>query len=165
VTIGAGTSKEGRRVISQGFTKKWLTPLLIALGIVSITLLHYETSTQHLLLHELYQRLYYIPIVYAAYRYGLAGALAASISSAILYAPHIFIHWENRYIYMLNQNAEIIMFQLIAVVTGLLATAEKRERRRYERTAHELHQAYEELKLAYNQLIRADRLVPCLINS
>jgi len=145
-------------MIFRGSTQKWFTPLLIVLSIVSITLLHYLTSTQHLLLHETYQRLYYIPIIYAAYRYGVAGALAASLLSAILYAPHIFMHWENRYIYMLNQNAEIIMFQVIAVVTGLLATAEKRERRRYEITAHELHQAYEELKQAYDKLIRADRL-------
>ncbi|MBI3949082.1 MAG: sensor histidine kinase [Acidobacteria bacterium] len=139
-------------------TPPWLTPLLLALSIVGVTLLHYETSTQYFLRHEIYQRLYYIPIVYAAYRYGVAGGLAASISSGILYAPHIFMHWEQRQIYMLNQNAEIIMFQLIAVVTGLLAAAEKRERRRYEMAARELKQAYEELKQAYDKLIRADRL-------
>ncbi len=144
--------------MSHQTTKGWWIPLLIGVSILVITVFHYLTSTEHLLRHEIYQRLYYIPIVYAAYRYGVAGGLAASILSAIVYAPHIFMHWENRYVYMLNQNAEIIMFQVVAVVTGLLATAEKRERFRYERTAQELQQAYEELKQAYDHLIRADRL-------
>ncbi|MBI4470033.1 MAG: sensor histidine kinase [Acidobacteria bacterium] len=154
----AAMRRKWRGVIHRGPGRNGLTPVLIASSIVGITLLHYQTSTQHLLLHEIYQRLYYIPIVYAAYRYGLPGALAASISSAILYAPHIFMHWEHSHVYMLNQYAEIIMFQAIAVVTGLLATAEKRERLRYERAANELHQTYEELRQAYNQLSRADRL-------
>lgn len=154
-------SNEGNwwgKFVSRRMTPGWQIPLLLTLSIGAITWLHYNTSTERVLLHEIYQRLYYVPIIYAAYRYGVAAALAASIFSAILYAPHIFMHWEKHYVYQLNQNAEILMFQVIAVVTGLLATAEKRERRLYESTARELRQAYGELKQAYDQLIRADRL-------
>lgn len=154
---GFGVSKEDDAMDRQS-ANRWLVPLLLALGIGGVTLLHFRTSTEHVLLHQIYQRLYYIPIIYAGYRYGVLGALIASISSAVLYAPHIFLQWEHRYIYMLNQNVELIMFQVIALVTGLLANAEKREHRRYERAARELREAYDELKQAYDHLVRADRL-------
>jgi two-component system, NtrC family, sensor histidine kinase HydH len=134
-----------------------LKPWGLAAGIFVITLLHYNTSTQYLLLHEIYQRLYYIPIIYAAYSYGLRGGLAASALSAIIYIPHVSQHWDHQDVYAINQFAEMILFQVVGAVTGLLAGAERRERRRYEQTAAELQRAYDELRSTVDQLLIADR--------
>ncbi len=134
-----------------------LKPWGLIAGIVVITLLHYNTSTQYLLLHEIYQRLYYIPIIYAAYSYGLRGGLAASVLSAIIYIPHITQHFDHRDVYAINQYAEMILFQVVGAVTGLLANAERRERLRYEQTAVELRHAYDELRSTVDQLLIADR--------
>src|SRR5262249_30066192 len=134
-----------------------LKPWGLIAGIVIITLLHYNTSTQYLLLHEIYQRLYYIPIIYAAYSYGLRGGLAASVLSAIIYIPHITQHFDHHNVYAINQYAEMILFQVVGVVTGLLAGAERRERQRYEQTAAKLQHAYDELRSTVDQLLIADR--------
>ena len=134
-----------------------LKPWGLAAGIVIITLLHYNTSTQYLLLHEIYQRLYYVPIIYAAYSYGLRGGLAASILSAIIYIPHITQHSDHGDVYAINQYAEMILFQVVGAVTGLLAAAERRERQRYEQTAIKLQRAYDELRSTVDQLLIADR--------
>jgi signal transduction histidine kinase len=134
-----------------------LKPWGLAAGIVVITLLHYSTSTQYLLLHEIYQRLYYIPIIYAAYSYGLRGGLAASALSALIYIPHVAQHSDHQDVYAINQFAEMILFQVVGAVTGLLAGAERRERQRYEQTAVELQRAYDELRSTVDQLLLADR--------
>ena len=133
-----------------------LRPLWLIVSILAITLLHYNTSTQYLLLHEIYQRLYYIPIIYAAYSYGLSGGLAAALLSTLIYLPHLAQHSGNR-VYALNQFAETILFLVIGIVTGLLAGAERRERQRYEQTAVELQRAYDELRSTVDQLLLADR--------
>ena len=133
-----------------------LRPVWLIVSILAITFLHYNTSTQYLLLHEIYQRLYYIPIIYAAYSYGLRGGLAAAVLSTLIYLPHLAQHSNNR-VYAINQYAETILFLVIGVVTGLLAGAERRERQRYEQTAAELQRAYDELRSTVDQLLLADR--------
>ena len=50
-----------------------LTPLWLLIVLIAITALHYENVSRSALLHEISQRLYYLPIIYAAYRYGLRG--------------------------------------------------------------------------------------------
>jgi two-component system, NtrC family, sensor histidine kinase HydH len=132
-------------------------PWWIALSIVLVTVLHYNTSTHYLLLHEIYQRLYYLPIIYAAYSYGLRGGALTALLSALIYLPHVSQHWDFRDVYLINQYAEMILFQVVGAVTGLLAGAERRERRRYEQTAAELRRAYDELKSTVDQLLIADR--------
>ena len=133
-----------------------LKPWWLLAGIVVITLLHYNTSTRYLLLHEIYQRLYYIPIIYAAYSYGLRGGLAAAVLSTLIYLPHLAQHADNR-VYAINQYAETVLFFVVGVVTGLLAGKERGERQRYEQTAAELQRAYDELRGTVDQLLLADR--------
>lgn len=133
-----------------------LKPLWLLASILVITVLHYKTSTHYLLLHEIYQRLYYIPIIYAAYSYGLRGGLAAAVLSTLIYLPHLTQHADNR-VYAINQYAETVLFFVVGVVTGLLAGKEQRERRRYEQTAAELQSAYDELRSTVDQLLLADR--------
>lgn len=131
-------------------------PLWLLLALIAITALHYETVGGSPLLHEISQRLYYLPIIYAAYRYGLRGGLTASLLSALLYFPHIVQHWADRFS-AINQYAETILFLVIGIVTGLLAGKERRERERNEQTNLELQQAYHELRSTVDQLLIADR--------
>ncbi len=61
-----------------------LKPLWLLIALIAISVLHYENVSGSVLLHEVSQRLYYLPIIYAAYRYGLRGGLTASLVSAAL---------------------------------------------------------------------------------
>jgi two-component system sensor histidine kinase HydH len=133
-----------------------LTPLWLLIVLIAITVLHYENVSGSVLLHEVSQRLYYLPIIYAAYRYGLRGGLTASLVSAALYFPHIVQHWASSHS-AINLYAETALFLVIGVVTGLLAGKERRERERYENAAAELQRAYDELRATMEQLLIADR--------
>ena len=132
---------------------------LIGGAILLITLLHFLTPLDRIVLHQIYQRLYYIPIISAAFLFGLRGGLAASAFASLAYVPHIALHWQHiHYDYALNQYAEIVLFNVVGVVTGVLGDRGRRARTRAERTAAELQKAYAELRQTFEQLLQADRL-------
>ena len=132
-------------------------PLAIGLWLVFLTLFHNGTIDVHPLLHEVSQRLFYLPIVYAAYRYGFSGGLLSAIVASGLFLPHLGRHLHEAET-LRNQIAEIIMFLTVGAATGMLSTLQKREHRRYVQTAGELQKAYDELKQTTTQLMLSDRL-------
>ena len=136
-------------------------PQLAAVGgaILFVTVLHLLTPLDRIVLHQIYQRLYYIPIIAAAFLFGLRGGLIASAFASLAYVPHILLHWQHtNYDYALNQYAEIVLFNVVGGVTGVLGDRTRRARERSERTAAELQRAYAELRQTFEQLLQADRL-------
>ncbi|HXK59916.1 MAG TPA: ATP-binding protein [Acidobacteriota bacterium] len=138
--------------------RDWLKYSSILVLIVVISGFHYGTSTDYLYLHEIYQRIYYIPILLAAFWYGpWGGVLAASLTSA-LYVYHIQAHWAHFPSYTLNQYAEIILYHVIAVIIGFLSQRERRQRERLEAASQELSRAYDQIQQTFDQLRQSDRL-------
>jgi two-component system, NtrC family, sensor histidine kinase HydH len=138
------------------------TPIaIVGLGgaILVVSTLHFLTPVDDLILHQIYQRLYYIPIILAALWYGWRGGLGAAGLASISYLPHIAMHWQyQNYDYALNQYAEITLFFVIGSVTGWLGDQKHREYERAERINVELQTAYGELRTTVGQLLQAERL-------
>lgn len=133
--------------------------IILIFIVIMITLLHYSTiSNESILLHEISQRLYYIPIVYSAYRFGLVGSLLFSLLSGIIYLFHITQHQTSSATTILNQYAEVIMFLVVGVTTGFFADAERQQRQRFEKASEELAKAYQELRNTVDLLVRSARL-------
>lgn len=132
---------------------------VIGVAILFITALHMLTPLDLIILHEIYQRLYYIPIIAAASLFGLRWGLLASIFASLVYLPHITMQWQHIHPdYALNQYAELILFNVVGGVTGVLGDRNRRARERSERTAVELQKAYAELRQTFEQLLQAERL-------
>lgn len=71
--------------------------LAVILGaIIGITLLHYSTPLTKPMLHDVFQRLYYLPIILAAFWFGLKGGIGTALIVTIVYAPHIIFQWGDR---------------------------------------------------------------------
>lgn len=117
---------------------------LIAAGIALTSAGHYLTPPGLLLWHGIFQRLYYLPIVYAAITFGWRGGLTAALVAGLLYIPHIVTTWAHMFHYALEQYAEIVMFFLVGGLTGILAG--------------KLDRANSELQNTFAQVRRADRL-------
>jgi two-component system, NtrC family, sensor histidine kinase HydH len=132
--------------------------LVVALGIAAASALHYLTSPSLILWHELFQRLWYLPIIYAAIYFGWRGGLAASTVSALCYIPHILHAWHHMPEYAMNQYAEIIVFFLVGTVTGVLADQGRRHRMELEASSEKLAKANRDLQDSFEQVKRADRL-------
>lgn len=140
--------------------------LAIGLSVVLVTLLHFLTPVDDVVWHEIYQRLYYIPIIAAALLFGLRGGLAASLFTTVVYIPHIYQHWQRAHFdYSINQYAETVIFIVVGVVMGILGDRLKKARERAERSAEqrrtayiELEKTYTELERTFEQLLQAEKL-------
>lgn len=139
--------------------KRFLPVLSICVMVLLIAALHFLTPVDRLVLHQVYQRLYYIPIILASLWYGWRGGLGAALAASLSYVPHIALHWQHQnYDYALNQYAEITLFFVIGAVTGWLGDQKRRERTRAESINNELQTAYAELRETVGQLLQAERL-------
>ncbi len=128
--------------------KPWGEIGLVVIGLLLLTALHFTTGPDRPLLHDLYRRLYYLPIIYAAFRFGLLGGLLTSLGASVLFLPHVFlprIHGLGLHAYPRAGAAdaafEVLLFNVIAWVTGALVEAERRQRERALKTQEELRRA------------------------
>lgn len=125
---------------------------------MAVSALHYYAATSHLLLHQLLQRAYYIPLSLFAIWYGWRGGLITAFFCGVVYLPHIWMAWHMHPEFSASQYIEIGMFFPIALVIGLLSDHERAQRYKAEATAQQLSEVYKQLQDSFEQLRRADRL-------
>ncbi len=137
----------------------WRALLILWLPIALVTFFHYFTGAKHHWLHDIFRRLYYIPIVLGAFQFGLKGSLGASIVASLVYLPHAFTYFFERDPgASIEKILEMLLYNIIALITGVLAEREQKERHRQELIAKQLKETIEEKKLLEEQLIRAGKL-------
>ena len=124
-----------------------------------ITVLHYRTEAEFVWAHDVLRRLYYLPILFAAFSEGVRGAISVSVFASLIYFPHAFLSLVARDPgHALEKGLEILLYNLVAVVAGRLVDRERREREKQEKLARKLSEALEEQHRIESQLIRAGRL-------
>ncbi|RJP75024.1 MAG: DUF4118 domain-containing protein [Candidatus Abyssobacteria bacterium SURF_17] len=143
-------------------------PVVLAVIILVITAQHYLTGVSHenLALHNIHYLLYFLPILMAALWYGLLGGALMAVLVSILYAPVVFGPVGHRVFGSgIEKALELVLYNVVGWVTGILSERERREREQYRRTAEELQRAYQKLHEQTDlivekeeQLRRAERL-------
>ena len=135
--------------------------LFIWLPVLSVTVAHFGTPMEHEWLHDVLRRLYYIPIIVGAFLFGLRGAMLTSLVVTVLYLPHAFwmtgphahhhgmIHADPTG--TANKILELLLYNVVALVTGLLVEKEQRARR-------DVEQKIVEMQAMEQQLVRSGRL-------
>jgi two-component system sensor histidine kinase HydH len=124
----------------------------IAASIIFITVFHYTTPIALHPLHALYEVLYFIPIILAAFAFGLKGGLTSAIVVTVLYLPHVMFQWGGGFIMNLSRFLMIVLFNILGGLTGYLWQREKTERDRYQQTAIQLQQSLENLRKKTEEL-------------
>jgi len=115
--------------------------LLIGLSVIILSLLHYITPIDKPLLHDLYRRLYYVPIIFSAFSFGLTGALVTSTIVSLVFLPHVFHRWGHIHLQTYDALFEIILYNIVAWVSGTLVQKERKRRFELKRVQEELIQA------------------------
>lgn len=133
-------------------------PFALGISVLAISAMHYTTSSSQLVWHEIYQRLYYAPVIVGAYWYGVAGGLVTAVAASLVYLPHIHWTWSHDLGYAVNQYAEIVVFNLIGVSVGLLSSAQRRMTAKYRQMAASLERSHGDLVASQEHLRRAERL-------
>lgn len=111
--------------------------VMIALAVAVITYFHYTTLhvefMSHTSLHIIFRRLYYIPIIYAAIRFGVKGGLLTSLAITLLFTPHAARSMGGLFeTGSIDNFFDIILFNIVALTTGLVADSRRRQAQRYE---------------------------------
>ena len=127
-------------------------------SVCAISGLHFVVSPQADLVHEVLGRLYYVPIVVAAIRYGTLGGLATSLLASALYLPHIVMTWSGGPLFGMDEYAAILLFNVVGLVTGGMADRIRLERNRSRRAAEEVERAYAKLAASSEARLKAERL-------
>ena len=125
--------------------------------VVLISSAHYITSTRLHQFHDVYRRLYYLPIFIGALWFGTRGGLGVSLASSLLYIPHLIFQWHVAPTTELEKYLEILLFNIVGAVTGVLAERANRQRDLYKRTSEELRKAYVELEQRSARLLLLQR--------
>jgi len=126
---------------------------LLGFSILGISLLHYLTPLHLHYLHDIFQRFYYIPIILAALWFGFRGGLTCSLAVSIVYAPHILFQWGGGLTLEMEKYLEIVMYNIVGGVTGLLAQRERERSLELQRTAEGLEESYSKLQAQSERII------------
>ncbi len=138
---------------------------LIILALAVITFLHYSTGHSGYEIHYLHQRLYYIPIVLAAFRLGLRGAIVTAIASSFLYGPRLLLYVGPIPPELSDSFYELVMFNVVGWVTGLLSEQARRAQRAAQAAHDELVQTNRYLHDRNQALERLQRYLDNILHS
>jgi signal transduction histidine kinase len=133
--------------------------LLAWLPMALITALHYSTGDHHHWAHDVLRRLYYLPIILAAFFSGLRGGIVLSVSVAVAYSPHAFTHLMHMDpAHTLEKVLELALYLVVGSVTGLLVDRERRRQLQLHEALGRLQASLEEQRSMGEQLVRSGRL-------
>ena len=128
-------------------------PVILISFIIGISLLHYLTPLHLPYLHDIFQRLYYLPIILGALWFGLRGGLVCSIVVSIAYAPHILFQWGGEMTMEMEKYLEMLLYNIVGGVTGLLSQRERERTVELQRTASGLEHSYQKLQHQSERII------------
>lgn len=120
--------------------------LIIFTLIMSITVAHFSTDISVHNIHHIYRRLYYIPIILASFWFGLWGGIFCALFISVIYMPHLLFQHRAPFFGQLNMYLEVVLFNLIGLITGILSSAQMKEKKKYQQIALELENNLKEIK-------------------
>ena len=107
---------------------------LIAIGLVVaiLTAIHYTNYHYEMNYHILLQFAYYLPVIYAAMRFGPAGGIFSGLLITLLILPFMTRFHDMDPSTMVTQWVEIGLINIIGWLTGFLSQQERRAKRKYQ---------------------------------
>lgn len=123
---------------------------------IGIGVLHGVTPGDKFLLHELYRRLNYFPVVIAGLLYGMRGGFIIGLCTAIAFIPHLSHFGQMSWFFYLSQSTEILLYMTVGLVTGFIASKEKKLREKYQELSEKLERSYKKLHQETEMLIEVE---------
>ena len=137
---------------NSSFDRPAAVMLGIALVLIAlITTVHSLTDMTHVAFHNVYRRLYYIPILIMCFSHGLRGGLVSATLTSAAYAPHAFFMMHRDPSPTVDKILEIVLYLIIGGLTGGLVSRQKKVQ---QALTHSLL----EKEVLEKQLVRAGKL-------
>jgi len=145
--------------------QKYIDLALISGMVLPVTIMHYYTSFSSTEYHAFSAILYYIPIIFAAFRFGFKGGAITGFLVSVIYAPYLILHREHLSPELVIKVLDVLLYNGIGWITGILVEAEHQQKRKYLQAVEQLKASNEELEQKIcekreleEQVRRADKL-------
>jgi two-component system, NtrC family, sensor histidine kinase HydH len=139
----------------------WSGATTIAAGIVCISMVRQLVPHSAILLHNILQNLYVVPIVIAALYRGSRGGLFAAVLAGgcdTLFTLGSLAAQGSTQDHLAGQLAETVDFILVGLVAGILADRQREQKKTLQKTTEQLGQVYKELQENFERMKRTERL-------
>ena len=97
---------------------------IVTVFVVIVTILHYLTAIDYGLRHVFLRELYFLPIMLAAFWFGLLGGLATSLLISFVYGPYILMYAPGPAVHNLGNMLELILFNVVGLFFGWMKDRE-----------------------------------------
>ena len=136
--------------------RRWQLIILASIaGLGGVTLL---IPTQFAHPHNFLHHLYFIPLMAAGMKFEWRRASLFALFAACADAPQLWITWQRYPPRAADNAAELAIFAIAAIITGVFSERERRQRKSLEQTKSELEGVYKELQSNVERLKKAERL-------
>ncbi len=143
-------------------TGAWSKIAILILLSGGVIVSHYSTpaTDEQMILHDLYRRVLYIPIILSAFWFGWRGGIICALSVTIAYFPHIYHDWGGGFFHQnLNRTLEAGMYVVVGSITGYLIDKLRREQARLIEANADLARQSEKLQATMDELTHKTREV------
>ena len=116
-------------------------------------------------MHLLYMRLYYIPIIFAAFVFGRRGGVMAALGAFVVFGAHAQVLAGGPLALGLANWIEIVSFGLVGMLFGAVRDTEERRTRDLRQVSLQLEDAYKKLEERAIQLINIQDYTQSILRS
>lgn len=164
VTDGPRPGEEAERKQRRGRIRA-VTIIVAMLAVV--TILHFYTTSVGgaVMLHVLYRRLYYVPILYAAFVFGKRGGFLTALAASVPFAINAQITLGGFTGRTVDSSLEVFMYFAIGILFGALRDMEERKTSDLRQVSARLEEAYKRLEERAIQLINIQDYTQSILRS
>jgi two-component system, sporulation sensor kinase E len=170
--VGPQTQMSGPTEAAAGTTareeelrRRFRDVMIVAVMLGLVSALHLFTRSGDVAYHDLLKRLYYVPILYAGFRFGARGGLLIGVASALLLAPHPAASLGGLTGANIDNLFEVIMFAIAGGLFGWLRDVEDRRARDLTDVSRKLEEAYGVLEERALQMISIQDYTQAILRS
>ncbi len=151
----------------QGRARAGRDIALVAVMLSLVTMLHLitDTSTSNVPLHLLFRRLYYVPIIYAAWMFGKKGGVLTALVAIVPFAAHAQISMGRPLGMGFDNWLEMGSFVVAALLFGAVRDIEEAKTRDLRQVSSQLEEAYRKLEERAIQLINVQDYTSSILRS
>lgn len=130
---------------------------ILAVVIIGLAVVHQSNLLAGAKIQPVLDIVPYVPIILGGIWFGLAGGVLCALLTSVCFLAHLGIHEGGGFFGVhLHRTLDILMFNVVGLVTGFLAQRQLALMRRYRTTAEKLEASYAELREKTEALIRSE---------
>ena len=127
---------------------------ILVVALLAVTVSIYSSDSHAI--QDVSRKAYFIPILLAAFWYGLQGGVITALTVCMLYIPHVILFWEDGLTHNPDRISEIALYNIVGLITGLMMQKQMAIQEQYKRASEELEGSYQQLKEQTELRIQAE---------